>query len=302
MPFNMSENAVLAITYAVFLGQIFLISHYFPKRLIARVRYVVDNFPASDYPKLYPNAGPNFEANIHRKLKLFKTVNNGIVLVGLLIIAAMLGGGYRPDPMGGDELFVMFYFFLQFFPFLIVAIKEHKQYKAMRQAFKEVRRTADLKARTLFDYVHPAAVFAAVLCFGLWIFYYLSVKGWDQTWGEEVYITVGMTTAMNLIYAWIIARFLYGKKLDPYQASKDRMKTVEAIVKVLVYSSIGISLFNMIAVAADEYALEAFDPVFTSLYMQYCALIGFGVMIGTAKVEDFDFSVYRDTGKAGEPA
>ncbi|SDE10408.1 hypothetical protein [Kordiimonas lacus] len=296
MPFNMSETAVMVIYYAAFLGQIYLLSHYFPGRFIARVRYVIDNFPVKEYPKLYPNAGPNFAANMAGKLKLFRRVNNGIAIIGLLILAGMLGSGYRPDPLGGDEIFVMFYFFLQFIPFFIVAVKEHKQYKALRAAFKEARRTADLRPRHLFDFVSPVAVFAALVCFGAWLVYYLTVKGWDQPWEEEVYISVGMTTGMNLLYAWIIARFIYGKKLDPYQASKDYMKTVEAITKVLVYSSIGISLFHITTVAADEYALEAFDPVLTSLYMQYCVLIGFGVMLGTAKVEDFDFSVYREEG------
>ncbi len=302
MPFNMSESAVLAITYAVFLGQIYLISHYFPARFIARVRYVIDNFPAADYPKLFPNAGPNFREAMAGKLKLFRTVNAVIALIGLAVLAGMIWRGYRPDPKGGDEIFVMLYFFLQIIPFIVGSITEHAQYKAMQRAFKEARRTADLKPRHLFDFVSPVAVFAAVACYGAWLIYYLTVKGWDQPWGEEVYISVGMTTAMNLIYAWVIARFIYGKKLDPYQASKDHMKTVEAVTKVLIYSSIGISLFHIISVAADEHALEAFDPVFSSLYMQYCALIGFGVMLAIAKVEDFDFSVYRDTGKASDTA
>lgn len=293
MPFDMSENAVLAITYAVFLGQIYLISHYFPARFITRVRYVIDNFPVADYPKLFPGAGPNFKEDMAGKLKLFRTVNNAIALIGLAVLFSMLAKGYRPDPLGGDEIFVMFYFMLQIVPFVIVGITEHAQYKAMRGAFKEARRSADLRPRHLFDFVSPFAVFAAIVCFGAWLLYYLTVKGWDQPWGEEVYISVGMTTAMNLLYVWIIGRFIYGKRLDPYQASKDHMKTVEAVTKVLVYSSIGISLFHIISITADEYALEAFDPVFSSLYMQYCALIGFGVMLGIARVEEFDFSVYR---------
>ncbi|MFC4347144.1 hypothetical protein ACFO5Q_04740 [Kordiimonas lipolytica] len=302
MPFDMPENTVLAITYAVFLGQIYLISHYFPARFIARVRYVIDNFPVADYPKLFPNAGPNFKENMTGKLKLFRVVNNVIAVIGLVILFSMLARGYRPDPKGGDEIFVMFYFFLQVIPFIVASITEHAQYKAMRGAFTEARRTADLRPRHLFDFVSPAAVFAALACYGAWLIYYLSVKGWDQPWGEEVYISVGMTTAMNLAYAFVIARFIYGKKLDPYQASKDHLKTVEAVTKVLVYSSIGISLFHIISVAADEHALEAFDPVFSSLYMQYCTLIGFGVMLSIARVEDFDFSVYRNKDQTGKPA
>lgn len=166
----------------------------------------------------------------------------------------------------------------------------------MWRAFSEPRRQADLRRRRLFDFVSPLAVFGALACYTVWLVFYLDIKGWSGPWGEEVYISIGVTTAMNVAYAAIIARFIYGRKLDPYQASKDHHKTVAAVTQILVYSSIGISLFHIVSVAADEYALEAFDPVFSSLYMQFCAALGLGITMGSVKVEELDYSVYRTNG------
>ncbi|NVJ99636.1 MAG: hypothetical protein HWE25_15915 [Alphaproteobacteria bacterium] len=300
MPFNLPENIILAIHYIAFIGQIYLISHYFPARFAQRIRYILRNFPVSEYPKLYPSAGPNFADETEDKLRLFLRVNSGIAVIGLLLLGVMFGNNYSIDPKGGDEVFVMMYFFLQVIPFLIAGYKEHTQYAAMRKAFSETRRKADLRPRRLFDFISPAAVLAAVLSYSIWLVFYLNIKGSAGPWGEEVYISVGLTTTMNLIYAAVIARFIYGKKLDPYQASKDHMKTIEAITKALVYSSIGISWFHVMTVAADEYALEAFDPALSSIYMQFCAALGFGLMLSIVKVEDLDFDVYRETSASGK--
>ena len=40
--------------YIVFLGQILLTSWYFPRRLLGRMQHVLDTYPPSQYPKLYP--------------------------------------------------------------------------------------------------------------------------------------------------------------------------------------------------------------------------------------------------------
>ena len=41
-----------ALFYAAFLGQIGLISHYFPRRIVRRMRHVLDTHQPDDYPKL----------------------------------------------------------------------------------------------------------------------------------------------------------------------------------------------------------------------------------------------------------
>ena len=38
--------------YIVFLGQILLISYYFPRKLLERMQYVLETYPPAAYPKL----------------------------------------------------------------------------------------------------------------------------------------------------------------------------------------------------------------------------------------------------------
>ena len=40
--------------HVVFLGQVLLISFYFPRKMLSRMRYVFETYPPSTYPKLYP--------------------------------------------------------------------------------------------------------------------------------------------------------------------------------------------------------------------------------------------------------
>ena len=46
--------------------------------------------------------------------------------------------------------------------------------------------------------------------------------------------------------------------------------------------------------AADQYALETFDPVLASFYMQLCIIFGIGLTIRTEDVKKMDFEVYKD--------
>ena len=292
MPDTLSTTAVLALFYLAFLGQIVLVSLYYPGKLARRISYVLDNFPQDQYPKLYP-ASTSHGERARRRLRLYSWVNYGIAAVGLAIMAAMAVSGYRPHPLGGDEVFVMMYFALQVSPLLYLSFKEYATFRMMRQAFTRTTRTADLSPRRLFDFISPAYVIAAVLVYVLWLAFYLSGKVGDP-WGPEVWITLVLISGMNLVYAGVAWQFIYGRKLDPYKAHADQLKQIESIVKVFVFSSIAISVFMMITQAADRFALEVFDPPLTSLYIQLIVVLGVGVSLRTESIETIDFEVYRE--------
>jgi len=43
-----------AFFFAVYLSQVLLLSFYFPSRVLRRARALIEAYPPSDYPKLYP--------------------------------------------------------------------------------------------------------------------------------------------------------------------------------------------------------------------------------------------------------
>ena len=296
MSATFSTTVVLAVFYIVFLSQIFLISIYFPTVLRRRVLYVLDNYPPDRYPKLYPKPLDVYaEVTSERRLRVYRNANYVIAVVGLMILTAMVASGYRPDVKGGDEIFVMMYFFVQMAALLYPGIKEFQQHRLMRKAFAAgTIRTANLNPRRLFDFISPVYVTAAILLLGAWLAFYISGKDLSVAWEAEVYVSLVGITGMNLVFAGIVAKYLYGKKRNPHQAYKDQLKEIGLVVNSVVFTSIGMSIFLISADAADRYGLEIFDPVIVSVFIQLCVLFGIGLSVRTLKVEAIDFDVYKD--------
>jgi hypothetical protein len=48
------------IFYIAFLGQIFLVSYYFPGKILARIKFVRETYPPEQYPRLYPKKENQF--------------------------------------------------------------------------------------------------------------------------------------------------------------------------------------------------------------------------------------------------
>src|SRR5689334_17022466 len=72
----------------MFLSQVLLISWFYPRRVINRRRYVLQNFPPSTHPRLYPQPIEYYE----RALRKFARLNRAILVAGLLIIVGLILG------------------------------------------------------------------------------------------------------------------------------------------------------------------------------------------------------------------
>lgn len=290
----LNPTLILVIFYTVFICQIGLLSVYYPVRIADRVNYVMDHYPQSDYPNLYPNYTEGQEQRTKRNMAIFKAVNFGIAGLGLFILGAMIGSGYTPDMKGGDEIFVMIFFMLQTLPMIYIQLREVKYYKNMQKQFKNPVRKAGLKARKISDYISPFALITAGGLYLLWLIYFLSEQGAVTTWPIEVFFTVTLITGMNIAYILYCRRMIFGKKIDPYKADKDQHIMVKATVHVMVISSIMISVFLSAVEFADRNNLEVFDPPLISFYLQMCAVMGLGLTLKTMNIKDMQFDVYKD--------
>jgi hypothetical protein len=296
MPDSFSMTAILAIFYIVFFGQIYYLSIYIPGQIAKRVQYVMDQFPPAEYPKLYPSPFNRFEAEAgKRKLRIFKGINYGIALIGIVILEQMMVSGYRPAFKGGDEIFVMLYLFLQVGPILYAELREYQQVKMMREVYASTKmRSADLAPRRLFDFISPVYVVIAALSYVGWMVAYLTSRDFGVQPDGEIYGTVIGLSLLQALMAFNAARHLMGKKQDPYVSYADQMKGIAVLLKITAFSIIGMNVFMTITQLVDQYDLEVFDPVLTSLYFQTCFAFGLGLVFRTMKVEKTDFEVYRD--------
>lgn len=283
--------------YLVFLAQVFLISFYYPQKIRRRIEHIFANYPPATYPKLYPKSFHFDAAEAGRKgLRTYWYLNMLMVLIGLGLIAAATLSGYSPDPKGGDEAIVAAYFFLQMVPYMLAELSAVKLHKLMRQMSARNVRKADLRPRRLLDFVSPASVAAAILLYAVWMGFYLYGQGFGTPWEANVYITLVVVTAGNLLFAGVVAWAMHGKKPDPHLARKDQAKRIEATVKIAVFASIAISISLIATDVVRMFELDIIEPVLTSIYVQFITIFGTGLALRTTRVQTIDFDVYKADG------
>lgn len=274
--------------YFVFLSQIILVSWYFPGKILGRVKSVLETYPPSEYPKLYPKPIEVYETG----QRIYRIINQIILVVGFILLFAVGLWDYSSDGRISD-LLPFVYFMVQMIPLMLMEVSGFAYFKLMRQADSRTRRKAELQPRRLFDYISPtmfgAAIFMNIAC----ILYYLYIDQFQFQWGSDTFVISVTLIAMNSLFAGIIYWNLSGKKMDPYQSGKDRMRQIESTVKSLVFVSIGASIFIMVAAGINEFNLDYLEPSIMSLYLQLIALVSVGTTLRTLRIEDIDFDVYK---------
>jgi hypothetical protein len=268
--------------YLVFFGQIMLISFYLPRKMLKRTRFLLETYPPSAYPALYPEPLTYY----HKAQLFYRNFSAFILLVGLLLLAIFIGYSGSADWDAGNIAFV--YFMLQFFPLAFVELKSFQHYKLMRQADKRTTRQADLKPRRLFDFVSPLLVGTAVLVYIAFIGLILYIDQFDFPWFGGYGNIIGIT-ASNLFFAAIIAWNLYGRKLDPYQAYEDRKRQIGLVVGQMVFISIAATLFIAITIILASLELRDYQPMAQSLYFQLIAV----VVLRSLRLDKINFEVYK---------
>ena len=137
--------------YAVVLSQVFLVSFVFPRQLLSRVRSVVETYPPSTYPKLYPVPVEDVE----KAQRTYKHLNTFALLAGLILVSTSVYTR-RIEMLNWDSQAVLFlYTVLQLSPHVFAARLVGKNFKRMRQVNPRTIRKADLHPRRLFDFMSP---------------------------------------------------------------------------------------------------------------------------------------------------
>lgn len=156
------------IFYVIFISQIFLISYYYPKKIIGRVNWVFKNYPPSNYPKLYPES---IEKAL-KSQKVYWRLNQGIIILGLVLLysywsLAQDGANFYQKAEAWPILFGL----VQCIPFILLELSGFKHFKQMRKADTRKSRTAELTPRRLFDYISPTLLAIAFITLYSSLFY-----------------------------------------------------------------------------------------------------------------------------------
>ena len=274
----------------VAIGQLYLLSYYYPKLFIKRIEYVLTNFPEADYPKLYPSADGH--GKVQKGLARFKLITRSILLLGILLLALATIDGLALRGEIKDSMVTLFAM-LQFIPFMLIEISELKHYKMMRAENIGPRRSANLTPRHYFDYISPIKFAFAVIMFAVYITFNLYRNDFDLSFGSDGLITLVTIVGVHIYFAVVVIWIMYGKKLDPHQAHKDRDTHIGTVVTTTVHVSIAANAFLLIYGLLQHYQLDQYEAMALSIYFQLCAYLGLGTLLKNNKVENINFEVYK---------
>ncbi len=288
---------ILVLFYLVFLSQIFLLSFYYPQKFYQRMRYVTENFPPSKYPKLYPKLTKKYTAAyadeaVRAGPDKYRRINLFILLVGLILIAVALITGFSLQGKG-EDIILVFYTALQFSPIILLEISDYKRMNLMRKTNQDSTRKADLMPRRFFDFVSPITFGLAVFLVVVYMSYLLYINDFEVSWDNGVLIMLVTIIGVHVYFAALIKWQVFGKKMDPHLANKDRLPHMKTIVSTSVYTSIAMSVFFMALALMDEFDMHYVQALLLSLYFQVIAIFGIGTLLRSSKIEDIDFEVYR---------
>jgi len=273
------------VFYAIFLSQVLLISVYVPRKILSRLRHVIEKYPPSTYPKLYPVPVDVVE----KGLRTYRIMNLPVLLIGLLLA---LVGVFSPseEMLRWDSQSVLtFYFFLQVCPLFLVERSGFKYFRLMRKANSRTTRKAELHPRRLFDFVSPTLVSMAIFSYIVVMLLVLYVIRHPFP-GFAGPINIVMITALNLLFAGAVIRFLSGKKGNPHQAHADRLKGIAIAVKMMVLTSIAVNVFLAIVFVLPALGLRNLGDLFQMLFFQLCVVIGSQAL----RIDNIDFEVYKE--------
>ncbi|MFT4652950.1 MAG: hypothetical protein ACI82S_000593 [Patiriisocius sp.] len=272
------------LLYSVFLGQILVLSFYFPKKILGLIVKSMQQHPPAVYPKLYPIEDKVIKA----KLKLFRAFNVLVVTVGLGILAVSIING-SDDLAGWDDQAVLASFLmLQYLPMLYLGIQSLAYLKLMRKKSANEYRSADSRPRNLLDFVSKPFLITAIACYGLCV---LTVLYFVQ-YPFDGFAGLVNILGVSVIYAGLgfgIYQKLYGKKRNPLQTSDDRTIETTVIIKLLVLTSICSSLYLTISLILASMDMRDLSNIIYSLYMQAFVFYVYQVM----KFGQIDYNVYK---------
>ena len=280
--------------YAVFISQVFLLSYYYPKKLYNRVKFVLDNYPPEEYPKLYPMLSPELATYVSRKgLSRYRSFNAVTLAIGVALITAALIKGVNAYTT--EEVVIAAYAMLQFAPIIWLSISELRHLNLMRMANRSTKRTSTLQSRGLFDFVSRPFVALALVLIAANLGLDLYIAADRQVWDNDLLIKLASTNLVHFVAAGVMAFYLLTGKRNPLQDPKDRMTELQILVKSSIICSVAASVFFISNTSLDLFDAAYLDPLIMSIYFQAAGEFSLGLMLRSQPVEAINFDVYKET-------
>jgi lysylphosphatidylglycerol synthetase-like protein (DUF2156 family) len=276
------------LAYLVLLSQLILLSYYYPKKIADRIKQLLQDYPPSTYPKLYPQS----EAKLLAGRRLFKWLNWGILLLGTLVLCLVIYTLEQELKTAGQLAFIPLVLgLIQAIPYALLELSNYQQLKVMRALNNQSRRQAELAPRNLFSFISPAKVFSAVVLFITCAVSMLYFENFNFSF--DLIVLLSSMLLSNGLFVFVTINLLYGKKMDPHQSATDRAKMIRANLHSFVYTSILISVYFILNKSVDAFNWQHIEIIFNSLYWQFVIFLSTGTLLRGTRLDAINFEVYR---------
>lgn len=272
--------------YIVFSSQIFLLSVYFPSRIMARIKHVLSHYPPATHAKLYPKSRRYYV----RSLTIYKWINALNLILGLILMYFVFSGNLVGEK-GISPWLPWGYFMLQMLPSQLLELYSFRLSKLMKQQDTRAIKTATLQPRGLMTYISPTLIFFVLFFYVAFVVFAFYLHNFTL---DSKALIMSLVLLAGLLFFLVMAMYLvYGKKCNPYQTQEERDRLIRLNLSVLSYVMIACSVFMGLIAFIDVYELKSSLPVVMSLFLQFLAIISMGYMLHNNRLEDIDFDVYK---------
>jgi hypothetical protein len=260
--------------YIVFLAQVLLISAIVPYLVRRRLRRVLDAFPATTHPQMYPRPLSTYRTG----LVLFAWFNRLLLLTGLvlLVIVYRVHGTDSPIP----ESWPAFFGGVQFLPMLVMDLFCLNLFRRLREIRPVKQRSASLAPRHLANFLPRWVLALAVAMMVAAVFTDLYLHGFvldSSTLTRN--LTVLVTNGMLALLGW---RKLRGRSVAPHRNPEARNRSIGAQLTVLAVISTAFSIYMLLHAANAVLGLHNFDAILMSLYFQTAMVVSITTTLRTA--------------------
>jgi magnesium-transporting ATPase (P-type) len=279
---------VLNLFMVVFSLQIILLSAYFPARILKRAAFVLQHYPSSTHPKLYPKGSGFFSRN----MKYFFWINLFNFIFGWVIMYFIYTGQWVGEK-GVHPMLPWGYFMLQMLPSQVMELYGMRLAKLMKQQDSRTIKTARLAPRNIFNYISPRMIVLVSLSFLSFAGTGLYVENPTSITDSKTFLMSGILMVGFLIFYFFSKWLINGKVKDPYQSAEDRHKSVSKVIHTFCYTLVACCLFMLMTLLIETYEMKTVMPIMMSAFLQLLVVISMGYMLNNCRMEDINFDVYK---------
>ena len=247
----------------VFISQIFIISFYYPRKLMKLAK------------SISPPSSNSYEVgtskHIDRALQFYALSNYVLIVTGLILIALFVSLDHF-ESITTVLLAIGIFFFFQLSPLMILAMSGLLSDLKLAATRRDKRPGKPLSSSKLFDFVSPLPV--GIACILFFTYLIIELAKWNGDWDTQL-LKIVIFVISNLFFAAVIARKLYELRRGNVEDGIKRHQDLKKVASTLINISIGLSIYFFAKQLLFDFDLHQLRPIMMSAFLQLLATLSF---------------------------